>query len=83
MMVNREVPNIGPRISVYNTSGERLARLGHPGFGFDVGQFYAPHSICMDSQGNIFLGEVDWTYSRSLGEPRDDVRSLQKLAKVG
>ena len=83
MMVNRVVPNIGPRISVYNTSGERLARLGHPGFGFDVGQFYAPHSISLDSKGNIFLGEVDWTYCRSLGEPRDDVRSLQKLARVG
>ena len=83
MMVNRAVPNIGPRISIFNTSGERLARLGHPGFGFDVGQFYAPHSICLDSAGNIFLGEVDWTYCQSLGEPRDDVRSLQKLAKVG
>ena len=82
MMVNRDVPNIGPRISIFNTNGERLARLGHPGFGFDVGQFYAPHSICLDSAGNIFLGEVDWTYCRAIGEPRNDVRSLQKLAKV-
>ena len=81
MEVNRIVPNIGPRISIYNTNGDRLARLGLPGYGFDVGQFIAPHSICVDSEENIYLGEVDWTYSRSLDQPRDDVRSIQKLIK--
>ena len=83
MNVTREVPNIGPRISVFNTSGERLTRVGHLGFGLDVGQFVAPHSISLDSAGNIYLGEVAWTYFRNLGDPRDQVRSLQKLMKVG
>ena len=82
MNVNRAVPNIGPRISVFDTSGKRLARLGHPRPGFEPGQFYAPHGICLDSKGNIFLSEVAWTYSRSLGEPQDQPRTLQKLAKV-
>jgi DNA-binding beta-propeller fold protein YncE len=31
MNVNRELPNIGPRLSVFNTSGERYARVGHLG----------------------------------------------------
>ena len=82
LTVNREVPNIGPRVSIFDTSGKRLARLGHPGFGFEVGQFMAPHGICLDSAGDIYVGEVDWTYSRVLGQPRDPVRSLQKLLKV-
>ena len=81
MNVNRIVPNIGPRITVLDKSGERVGRLG-AGFGLAPGQFVAPHSICLDSQGNIFLGEVAWTNFRNLGEPREGVRSFQKLARV-
>ena len=82
MNVNRPIPNLGPRISVMNTKGERLARLGHPGSGEEVGQFIAPHGICLDSRGDLYLGEVAWTNFNNLGEPRDQVRSFQKLAKV-
>ena len=83
MTVNREVPNIGPRITVMNTRGERLARIGHLGFGLEAGQFVAPHSLALDSKGNIFLGEVSWTTFNNAGELRDGIRSLQKLVKVG
>ena len=82
MPVNREMPNIGPRISVLGTGGERLARVGHLGFGLETGQFIAPHGICMDSRGDLYVGEVAWTNFRNLGEPRDHVRSLQKLVKT-
>ena len=81
MNVNRNMPNIGPWISVYNRSGERLARLGD-GFGEEPGQFIAPHDISMDSRGNLYVGEVSWTNMKNLGEIRDGVRSLQKLVKV-
>ena len=82
MKVNLKMPNIGPRISVMNTKGERLARVGHLGFGLDVGQFIAPHGICVDSRGDIYVGEVAHTNLTSLGESPDQVRSLQKLAKA-
>ena len=52
------MPNIGPRISVYDTSGQRLARIGHLGFGTDVGQFVAPHGVAVDSHGDLYIGEV-------------------------
>ena len=81
MNVNRIVPNIGPRITILDKSGKRVARLGD-GFGLASGQFIAPHSICLDSQGSIFLGEVAWTNFRNLGEPKESVRSFQKLARV-
>ena len=79
---SRFVPNIGPRISVFDTSGERLARIGHLGLGPDVGQFIAPHGICLDSNGDLYIGEVSWTNLRNMGEEPGQVRSLQKLVKV-
>ena len=82
MPVNRDLTNIGPRLAVLNTKGERSARVGHLGFGHEVGQFIAPHSIAVDSKGDVYVGEVAWTNMNSLGEPSDGVRSFQKLSKV-
>ena len=95
MPVNRDHPNIGPWITVLNTKGERLARIGHMGYGLNVGQFMAPHGICLDSRDNIYLGEVAWTNvqsqsSHKIGgddsncgtEQSEGVRSFQKLVKV-
>ena len=82
MSVNRNVPNIGPRITVLNTKGETLARIGHLGYGLDVGQFVAPHGLCLDSNDNIYMGEVARTNISHYQEPPNDVRSFQKLVKV-
>ena len=83
MAVNRYHPNIGPRVSVMNTKGELVARIGHLGYGQEVGQFIAPHGICVDSSGSIYVGEVAWTNMRNNNEPAKGVRSFQKLVKVG
>ena len=82
MSVNRDHPNIGPRITVMDTSGERLAVVGHLGFGQDVGQFMAPHGLCLDSRDNIYVGEVAWTNANNNSLPADGVRSFQKLVKT-
>ena len=82
MQVNEIHPNIGPRITVLNTKGERLARIGHLGFGYDVGQFAAPHSLCLDSKGDLYVGEVAWTNATNQGVAADGLRSFQKLSKV-
>ncbi len=82
MSVNRDHPNIGPRITVMDTSGERLAVVGHLGFGQDVGQFMAPHGLCIDSRDNIYVGEVAWTNANNNNLPADGVRSFQKLVKA-
>ena len=84
MKVNEPHPNIGPRITVLNTKGERLARIGHLGTGTDVGQFMAPHGLCLDSKGDLYLGEVAWTNAKNQGVANPDgIRSFQKLTKVG
>ncbi|MGH2543557.1 MAG: peptidyl-alpha-hydroxyglycine alpha-amidating lyase family protein, partial [Ardenticatenaceae bacterium] len=70
MAVNRNLPNIGPRVTVMNTKGQILARVGDKGYGLEVGQFIAPHGVCLDPDGNIFIGEVAYTnISNYQGEP--------------
>jgi DNA-binding beta-propeller fold protein YncE len=79
MNVNRDMPNIGPRVSIMTTAGKVLERLGS-GYGLEDGQFIAPHGICVDSQKSIYVGEVAHTNISHTATPPDNVRALQKLA---
>ena len=46
-----------PRISVLSPQGERIAQIG--GDGTDQpDMFFAPHDICVDSDGAIYLAEI-------------------------
>jgi DNA-binding beta-propeller fold protein YncE len=80
---NAQANGVGPRISLYDTKGNVLARLGNKPEGEAPGQFIAPHGICIDSRGDIYLGEVSWTHTGSRLNPPRELRSLQKLARVG
>jgi NHL repeat len=85
LAVNYDVPNIGPRISIYSHRGELLARLGQRTAGLDLGQFVSPHGLAVDSRGDIYVGEVSFTNwgNRYKGQPHPPgLRSLQKLVKV-
>jgi DNA-binding beta-propeller fold protein YncE len=87
MAVNIDLPNCGPRVSIYTAKGELLARLGAAHAGLESGQFISPHGISVDSRGDIYVGEVSFTnWGRRVqakGEPiPPGLRSLQKLAKV-
>ncbi len=78
---NADAMRLGPRISLYDTQGNLLTRLGDQPEGDALGRFYAPHGICIDSGGDIYVGEVSWTYLGSKLEPPRELRSLQKLAR--
>ena len=86
MEVNRFVPNIGPRISIYTHEGDLLTRLGSPeGVGAGPGRFYSPHGIAVDSRGDIYIGEV--SYANWSGTHGDEpmpgyLRTLQKFEKI-
>jgi len=45
------------------------------------GNFVAPHAICVDSCGDLYVGEVTWTFGVSLGGVREDAHSFQKFAR--
>ena len=86
MPVNRDMPNIGPRLSIVDGKGKTLARLGgEAGPGLETGKFIAPHGLAVDSRGDIYVGEVSYTeYPKSFPDRKIPwrMRSLQKLEKV-
>ena len=80
---NAQARQLGPRVSIYDTRGNLLARLGDEPEGETPGRFIAPHGICIDSRGDIYVGEVSWTHTGSRLNPPRELRSLQKLVRKG
>ena len=65
--INKDWPNIGPRVSIHTSKGKVLARLGKMHTGLAPGQFTSPHGIAVDGHGNIYVGELSgrtWPRSR-------------------
>src|SRR5665213_2581045 len=87
MPVNLKAPNLGPRLTIVDANGKRIARLGgENGPGLETGKFLAPHCIALDSKGDIYVGEVgvtNWKTSFPNTPMPAVVRCLQKLEKVG
>jgi hypothetical protein len=86
MPVNRDVPNLGPRISIVSHKGELLGRLGDMHAGQELNQFIAPHGMAVDSRGDIYVVEVSYTAWSQVypdSKPPRGLRSLRKLARVG
>ena len=84
MPVNRNVPHIGPRVSITDNHGNVLARLGDVGAGEAPGQFIAPHGVAVDSHGDIYIGEVSntvWALEGMLLDNPRELRSLRKLMR--
>jgi hypothetical protein len=83
MAVNKDCPNLGPRLSILSKEGKILARLGDIRPGEAPGQFIAPHGLALDSRGDLYVGEVSWTIAGQHLKPPREMRSLQKLIKRG
>jgi sugar lactone lactonase YvrE len=47
-----------------------------------AGNFVAPHTICVDSHGDLYVGEVTWTFGVSRGGIKEDAHTLQKFARA-
>jgi uncharacterized protein (DUF4213/DUF364 family)/DNA-binding beta-propeller fold protein YncE len=83
--INREWPNIGPRVSIHTTKNhEVMARLGKTPGGMFAGGFTSPHGIAVDSQGNIYVGELSGrSWSRfAKGDAPKKRRVIHKLVRV-
>ncbi len=73
---------IGHRVSVYDRSGTLLGRFGAVEEGSDAGQFIAPHSVAVDSRGDVYVGEVSYTIAGSRLDPPRELKSLNKLVRT-
>ncbi len=86
MPVNLKAPNLGPRLTIVDAKGKRIARLGgENGPGLETGKFLAPHGIALDSKGDIYVGEVgvtNWKTSFPDTPMPAVVRCLQKLERI-
>ena len=76
---NDQAFGLGPRVTIMDIKGNVLARLGDGPESEEPGRFIAPHGVCIDSRGDIYVGEVSWTHTGSRLNPPRELRSLQKL----
>ncbi len=81
--VNADYPNIGARVSVHDLEGHLLSWVGAKHAGDQAPeQFYAPHGLAVDSQGNIYVGEVAFSFFGRYQKPPVAPRCLRKLVRV-
>ena len=71
----------GGRVSVFAADGRLVARWGG---GLDpcaAGDFFAPHDLCLDSHGDLYVGEVTWSAGGNRGVVPPDCHPLQKFGR--
>jgi hypothetical protein len=68
------------RVSVLDDSGRVLARWGDAD-ACAAGSFVAPHGLCVDSRGDLYVAEVTWTFAVSRGLAPPDCHTFQKFAR--
>jgi DNA-binding beta-propeller fold protein YncE len=73
----------GGRISIFAPDGRLLSRWGGGDDPTAPGDFFAPHDLCLDSRGDVYLGEVVWSAGASRGIVPLDCHALQKFRLVG
>jgi hypothetical protein len=85
LSVNRLNANLGPRVSIVDNQGKLLSRIGDPFAGTAPTSFIGPHGLCVDSRGDLYVGEVCWTLWPGLfpDQPHPPgLRALQKYERV-
>lgn len=81
LAVNRDTPNLGPRVTIL-ADGKRLGRLDSlDGPGTGAAQFTSPHAIAVDSHGDLYVGEVTASAWPSLFPGRPLPAALNPLKK--
>ncbi|HKB06074.1 MAG TPA: peptidyl-alpha-hydroxyglycine alpha-amidating lyase family protein [Gemmataceae bacterium] len=71
----------GGRMSVFDPSGRLKARWGGGRDPCAAGDFFAPHDVCVDSHGNIYVAEVVWSAGGNRGLVPADCHALQKFTR--
>lgn len=72
----------GGRISVFAPDRTLLARWGGGDNPMEPGDFFAPHDLCLDSHGDLYVGEVTLSAGGNRGLVSPDCPSLQKFERL-
>jgi hypothetical protein len=70
------------RVTVFDMKGKIQARFGHEGERTAPGNFIAPHGICADSKGDIYVSEVTHTVGSNRGHVPMGSHMFQKFTRV-
>jgi DNA-binding beta-propeller fold protein YncE len=73
----------GGRVSVFCRDGRLLSRWGGGSNPTAPGDFFAPHDLCLDSRGDLYVGEVTWSAGGNRGLVPRDCHALQKFTRLG
>jgi len=76
---NVYVSELSRRISIFSNKGELLARWGNEAHGMENPLLVGPHVICVDSHGDLYVGEV----ATAFGKVNRGSRTIQKFKRVG
>jgi DNA-binding beta-propeller fold protein YncE len=68
-------------VNVLDLDGNVLARWGSAE-SCSAGGFVAPHGITVDSRGDVYVGEVTWTYGVRQGYVPQGCHALQKFTRL-
>lgn len=79
---NNMATRLGPRVTVMDTQGKVLARVGIESYGTQTGRFFSPHGIAVDSRGDIYVAEVAHSDYGKVWKVTEELRSMQKLERV-
>ena len=71
----------GGRVSIFSPQGDLLARFGGGANPCSLGDFFAPHDICVDSRGDIYVSEVACAAGFSHLHGDGTFHSVQKLTR--
>jgi DNA-binding beta-propeller fold protein YncE len=71
----------GGRVSVFTSDGKLAARWGGGDNPTAPGDFFAPHDICIDSHGDVYVAEVVWSAGGRRGEVPPTCHALQKFMR--
>lgn len=71
----------GGRVSVFTSSGQLLARWGGGIEPTARGDFYAPHDVRVDSHGDVYVSEVNYSAGGNRGLISLDCHCLQKFTR--
>jgi DNA-binding beta-propeller fold protein YncE len=69
----------GGRVTIFDPKGTLLARFGGGENPTAPGDFFAPHDICVDSHGDVYVAEVVMSAGGNCGLVSPDCHTLQKL----
>lgn len=72
----------GGRVSILGPHGQVLARWGGGAHPTATGDFFAPHDLCIDSRGDIYVAEVVMSAGGNRGLVSPDCHTLQKFSHL-